>query len=100
MPARTPRARSLNLCPSFATLRRRWIAAGASRSEDRTNASLATFLSGRLGRTVTAQSCSSWATGSDASHSSPPWDVVAALLGELGLSITFDGAGSGRLSPS
>lgn len=94
MPARTPRARSLNLCASFATIRRRWIAAGP----DRTNAALAAFLSEKLGRTVTAQACSAWATGSDASHSSPSWDVIAALLNELGLSITFDAAGAARLS--
>lgn len=100
MPARTPRSRSLNLCASFATLRRRWIAAGAAKKEERTNAALARFLTEKLGRRVTAQSCSSWATGSDASHSSPPWDVIGALLTELGLAITFDGAGNARLASS
>lgn len=93
MPARTPRERSLNLCATFATLRRRWIAAG----NDRTNVALAAFLSTKLGRTVTPQSCSTWSTGSDARHSSPPWDVVAVLLTDLGLAITFDGVGNARI---
>jgi hypothetical protein len=93
--SRTQLNRSLNLCPAFATLRRRWIASGP----DRTNRDFAEMLTARLGRTVTAQSCSVWATGSDASHASPPWDVVAALLRELGLAIKFDAAGGAALLP-
>lgn len=93
--SRTQLDRSLNLCPAFATLRRRWVASGP----DRTNRDLAALLTQRLGRRVTAQSCSVWATGSDASHSSPPWDVVAALLRELGLAIKFDANGGAALLP-
>ena len=88
--SRTPLSRALNLCAAFADLRKQWIAAGP----DRTSRGLAALLSERLGRRVTAQLVSIWSTGSDTSHASPPWDVVAVLLQELDLVIAFDSAGT------
>lgn len=88
--SRTPLSRSLNLCAAFADLRKKWIALGPNR----TSRGLAALLSERLGRRVTAQLVSIWSTGSDTSHASPPWDVVAALLQELNLVIAIDSTGA------